>query len=213
MRETPIAMPELDPAQEKRQQEITTVIGGAVIAAAGLERTLVGEVYRQQRLADLPLEDVEAFEKRSGGTLLGKLREQGVDAALAERIADLIVRRNRLIHGFLEDLEVAAALMTGEGFAEVRAGVEQLGNECAALSKEMQAEVGREIEEILGLSLEVIAERLAVADLSQIEDPKQRAELEKARTLIKLTDWPNPPVYEPGASGEAQAPGDAPATG
>jgi hypothetical protein len=184
-------VPHLDAAQEERQEEIATVIGGTVMAAAGLERTLVGEVYRQQRLADLPIQEVEAFEKRSGGALLKKLREQGVDDALATRIEALIVRRNKLIHGFLDDLDVANALMTGAGFEEVRAGVERLRDECAAVSKELQDQVSEEIEEILGMPLEEVASRLAVADLSQIDDPKQRADLEKARALIELTDWPN----------------------
>jgi len=190
-------MPQPAGANEKREQEIATAIGGAVLAAAGLERTLVGEVYRQQLLADLPIEDVEAFEKRSAGKLLGKLREQGVGEALAARIERLIVRRNKLIHGFLDDLEVAQAVMTGEGFAEVRAGVERLGMECSALSTQMQAEFAQEIEKVLDMPLEEVAKRLTVADLSRIEEPKQRAELEKAQKLIELTDWPNRPTHDP----------------
>jgi hypothetical protein len=182
--------PELDPAQETRHQELATAIGGAVIAAAGLEKTLVGEVYRQQRLAGFPSEDVAVFEDLSAGKVLGKLRAQGIDDALASRIGDLIDRRNKLIHGFFEDVDVAEAVMTGERFDVIRGGVEELGVECGALSNEMQAVVAAEMEEILGLPLAEVARRLTVADLSEVEDPGQRAELEKARTLIELTGWP-----------------------
>jgi hypothetical protein len=187
---------DIEPTYEDRQAAIAATIGGAVIAAAGLERTLVGEIYRKQRLADLPVEDVEVFEMLSGGKLLGKLRKQGLDDAIAARIDDLIIRRNRLVHGFLDDVEVAQAIMNGDGFNEVRSGVERLGTECAALANEMQAEFAGEIEAVLALPLEEVARRLVAADLSQVSDPKQRAELEKAKALIEMTGWPNPPLYD-----------------
>jgi hypothetical protein len=75
------------------------------------ESSAMSGLDRQQRLADLPIEKVEAFEKRSAGKLLGKLREQGVESALAVRIEQLIARRNKLVHGFLDDPEVAPAIM------------------------------------------------------------------------------------------------------
>jgi hypothetical protein len=192
-------LPHLEQTYEDREAVIKKAIGSTVIAAAGLERTLVGEIYRMQRLADLPTEDVEAFETLSGGKLLGKLRKQGIDDALAVRIDDLLVRRNKLVHGFLDDIEVARSLMNGDGFDEVRSGVERLGTECGVLAKEMQSEIAHEIEAVLGMPLKEIARRLTVADLSQVEDPKQRAELAKARILIELTGWPNSPLYDNGA--------------
>jgi hypothetical protein len=189
-----------DPAQEKRYEELAAAIGGAVIAVAGLEKTLLGEIYRQQRLAGGRVEDVEVFDRLPGGKLVRKLRTQGIDGVLASRIDDLIKLRNTLIHGFLDDVDVAVAVMTGDGFDEVRVGAEDLGTECSALSRQMQAELGREIESVLGASLVDIAKYVRAADLSQIDSVEQRAELERARALIELTDWPHPPHFGFGSS-------------
>jgi hypothetical protein len=57
----------------------------------------------------------------------------------------------------------------------------------------LQPRFATDLAEQLGMSLEDTAGAVLRADLSKIPDAKDRAVLERARELIELTGWPNPP--------------------
>lgn len=60
----------------EREERLAKAIGGAVIAAAALEKTLLGETYRRQMHEDVTLIDqLATFEEQPAGRLLQKLRE------------------------------------------------------------------------------------------------------------------------------------------
>ncbi len=185
-------------AFDKRHEAIASVIGATVIAAASLEKSLLGAVIlREGGVASLTPKQITIFESETGGQLLGRLRGKGMDAPLVDRADDLIKRRNKLIHGLFEDVDVARAMTHGDGFDELRDGIEQLGMECHALSQELQLDHKRAVEDGFGMSLSEIATAFMKVNPSVIEDPAQREELERVRSFIELTDWPNPPLYEP----------------
>lgn len=180
--------------RREHEEQLAKAIGSAVVAAAALEKTLLGEIYRRQMHEDVRLIDqLAGFDEQPAGRLLQKLREQGIDRDLADRIGEVLGRRNRLIHGFFEDIEVARAVITGERLAAVLDGIAKIEADCGVIIAKLQPRFATDLAEQLGMSLADTAGAVLRADLSKIPDAKDRAVLERARELIELTGWPNPP--------------------
>jgi hypothetical protein len=122
---------------------VALAIGHAVIAAAALEKVQLGEIGRRQLEADgQPTQSLTRtlteLESQPAGRLLRKLREQGMADDLAERIDNVLTRRNRMVHGMIEDLAVATALVTGDGIEEVLSWIAKIEADCGALIAELQ---------------------------------------------------------------------------
>jgi hypothetical protein len=184
--------------QSDRENLIAQAIGHTVVAAASFEKALLAEIYRRQLDADLPIDEVEdRFDSAPGGLLLRKLREQGLEPALADRIESVLKRRNGLVHGVIEDLDVIRAMSSGENIKDVVASIEELGSDCLAVSRELQHSLATFVEARHGVSLDSLAVALLRADLSEVPDPEQRATLEMARALIELAGWTDARPPEP----------------
>jgi len=175
---------------------IALAIGRAVVAAAALEKVLLGEIARRHvERGDAPaLSDaMAALERATGGRLLLTLEKQGIDAHLAVRISDVVEARNRVVHRLLEDLQVAAAVMTGAGLDVVIADIDQIAADCKALCAELQPLAEAALDERTGMNLRQTAEWFRTVDLDQIPDPALRTEVKEARAMMELTGWPDPP--------------------
>ena len=74
-----------------------------------------------------------ANQKRTAGRLLNLLKGYGIPADLAERVDDVVKRRNLLVQHPLEDPQILAALTRGEGATEVAAEILVLAEDCDRL--------------------------------------------------------------------------------
>lgn len=184
---------------EKYSTPVALAIGNAVIAASALEKVLLAEIGRRQLEADGQATEsltrlLTDFESQPAGRLLRKLREQGITEDLAERIDDVLKRRNRMIHGVIEDVSVAVALATGEGIDEVLARIEKIEADCGVLATEIQPLANDSLEKLYGISIQQAGRILTEAiNLDDIHDPGVRKELENARALINLYGMPDQP--------------------
>ena len=182
---------------DTRANRVAMAIGNAVVGAAALEKILLGEIARRHvERGESPslAEMIAPLEGKPAGLLLKKLHSQEIDSHLEERLRDLIRRRNRLVHGFLDDLDVAASIKSGDGIDIVIEGVEQIAMDCAELIAELHPLAERSMEERTGKTQAQLAEWFSTVDLNVIPDPAVRAEVEQARRAMKLIDWPNPPL-------------------
>ncbi len=184
-----MASPEI---ADERATLVALAIGHAVIAAAALEKVLLGEIGRRQLETEAqPTESLTRLltdlESQPAGRLLAKLRKQGMAADLAERIDGVLSRRNRMVHGMVEDVAVATALVTGDGIEEVLSWIAGIETDCGMLIAELQPLAYGSLKERFGLDVHQAAQVLTeVIDLDDISDPGVRKDLENARALINL---------------------------
>jgi hypothetical protein len=178
---------------------VALAIGHAVIAAAALEKVLLGEIGRRQLETEgQPTESLTRLltelESQPAGRLLAKLRQQGMPADLAERIDDVLTRRNRMVHGMIEDLAVATALVTGDGIEAVLSWIARIEADCRTLIAELQPLAYQSLEERFGIDIHQAARVLTEAiNLDDIGDLGVRKDLENARALIDLYGMPERP--------------------
>lgn len=157
----------IDPAVAPLMQ----AIGRAVLGAAQLEKVLLVEIA--QRLVGsegLSRADSElaGLERQPGGALLKRLETFGLAPDLAARIQDVIGRRNRLIHHFLEDSDALAA-MTGRHAEPVIERIDQLAADCQALINEIAPGAFAGVERVVGASLPELLRALQAIDLEAPE--------------------------------------------
>lgn len=176
----------LDPIEE-RLQPLAQAIGRAVLGAAALERVLLVEIAQRRAASDGLTKRLEqelaTLERKSAGKLLKALREIGIPQDLAERIGELIARRNWLVHHFMEDRDVFLAFVVGHGFEPLVERVDRLAADCQALINEIAPPAFSGAEQVLGATLEQLLEQLQAADLDEIEDDDFRAQLELLHNL------------------------------
>jgi hypothetical protein len=174
------------------EMAVALAIGQAVIAAGALEKVLLGEIGRRQLETEAqPTESLTRLltdlESQPAGRLLAKLRKQGMAADLAERIDGVLTRRNRMVHGMVEDVAVATALVTGDGIEEVLSWIAGIETDCGTLIAELQPLAYESLKKRFGLDVHQAARVLTeVIDLDDIPDPDVRKDLENARALIRL---------------------------
>jgi hypothetical protein len=134
------------------------------------------KVTHDELTAELTKELVE-LDQRPAGVLLGKLRELGIPEALGAEVERVIARRNRLIHHFMEDIQVARAVLDGEGIEQVVDRVDQLSADIQRLINEIAAAAFPGAEAALGATIPELLSAVQTVDLDSIEDDALREQL------------------------------------
>lgn len=155
-------------------------IGRAVLGAAALEKMLMVEIAKRRAdregLVTELAEDLSLLERRPAGALLRTLERLGIDDDIAERISELIDRRNRLVHGFMEDSRVMAALESGDTTPLVDR-VDRIALDCQSLVDEFAPAAFAGIERIFGLSLEQLLDAVRAIGPDSVSDARLREQL------------------------------------
>ena len=185
-------------AAEPPFKRVLLAMGHTVTAAATLEKTLgIMIAHRlvdqhegsKAELADLLM----ANQKRTAGRLLNLLKGYGISADLAERIDDVVKRRNLLVHPPLEDPQILAALTRGEGATEVAAEILVLAEDCDRLNRELQPAAMEGVESATGMTIPEMMALTESFDASKITDPERRAFVEKFQEMRRVNPIPHPP--------------------
>ena len=176
----------LDPIDE-RVVPLALAIGQVVLGAAALEKVLLVDIAmrsvdRDGMRADLGRE-LSKLERRPAGALLTRLRELAIPDALADRIQDVIDRRNALVHRFHEDTALMIALGTAEDVDRAAERVQQIAIDCQQIINELIAVSFTRLEGALGMKLPEIVQWLESIDLDTITNPRDRAQLESIRAM------------------------------
>jgi hypothetical protein len=155
-------------------------IGRAVLGAAALEKVLLVEIARRHAdrdgfTADLD-EALSRLERRPAGALLRELERLDLDDGIAARISELIERRNRLVHGFMEDSDVIEAIERGTTASLVER-VDRLAIDCQLLLNELTPTAFGGLERIFGVPLERLLDVLLSIDPETVTDERLRAQL------------------------------------
>jgi uncharacterized protein YutE (UPF0331/DUF86 family) len=176
----------LDPMDENLAP-LAQSIGRAVMGAAALEKVLLVDIvnrmaHREGLREQLELE-LHELERRSGGKLLEKLKELGLPDDLAARILAAIVRRNRLIHHYMEEPEVMMALMTGAGVEDLVAEVDELAVECQQIINLIAPDALAGLQRALGATIPELIDAIKNLDSQRVENPTLRQQLQTLQQL------------------------------
>jgi len=162
-------------------------IGRAVMGAAALEKVLLVDIVnrmaqREELRAGLERE-LRDLERRPGGKLLEKLRQLGLNAEMATRIEAVIRGRTRLIHHYIEEPEVMAALMTETGVDALIKDVDSLAVECQQIVNLIAPDAFIGLQQFLGANVPQLVQALTSLDVDLIEDPTLRQQLAALKNL------------------------------
>jgi hypothetical protein len=184
---------ELDPVQEGAVP-LTHAIGRAVVSVAVLEKVLLAAVVTRDLGAQgTPRrhvsEEASNLRMRSAGALLRHVRGLGIDERLLDRAADVIARRNQVVHHLMEDLPVALALETGHEINDTVVRIDQLSADCQLVIDELALVAFANMEAAFGLTVSELAEQLTDMELEAAHEDTLREMLEFARTLRGALLW------------------------
>lgn len=178
---------ELDPVDE-RLAPVTQALGRAVLGAAALEKVLLVDIARRdadrQGLTDELSARLSRLERQSAGALLETLRTLGIDAAHANQIADVIHRRNLLVHHFMEAADVVDAFTRGERIDELVDRIDAVAADCQRIINEIAPPAFSGLETIFGVPIRTLLEQMHTVDLERITDKGLREQLRLARTIV-----------------------------
>jgi hypothetical protein len=182
---------------------LIVALGRLVLGAAVLEKALQLEVVRAHYERAHASKDPGEYglgkvlmetERLTSGQARSQLDVLGIPEELNERIRSAVARRNALLHRPLEDADLARAIGTGEGLDEVVERIERLALDCGELGVELERFAGNRLTDILGMSRTEIAQLVADLDLSTVDNPQMRAQLEAVKASgINLAQHPFPP--------------------
>lgn len=172
----------LDPIDE-RIVPFMAAYGRAVLASAAVERVLLvdlvarraGEVGVGEQLG----EELRNLERRSAGSVAGRLAALGPDPELTARISGFVEQRNQLVHHFLEDPTYAAAMAGLEADAAINR-LNEFAFDCEGLVNAIAPGAFGAIETMFGQDLAGLVARLREVDLDTVEDRRLRAQLRDA---------------------------------
>jgi hypothetical protein len=190
---TAIDNSELDPVDE-RAVPLVLAIGRLVLGAAALEKVLLVDIVmrdfqRAGKWRDEFVQELSELEGRSAGKLLGRLRDLGIPANLADHVDKVIRQRNRVVHHLMEDVKVAKAMQTGDGMEEVVADIDGVAIACQQVVNELTLVAFPNMEAAIGMTLPELAERIGQIDPATIEDPQTRQQVEFARVMRDALNW------------------------
>lgn len=170
----------IDPAIEP----LLLSIGRAVLGAAALEKVLLVDIANRRAQRDgfvLDLgNDLSRLERLPAGALLQTLQQLGIDEDLAGRISELIGRRNRLVHGFMEDAEVIAAFERGDVVPLVQR-VDDIALDCQRVVNQLAPSAFAGLEQLFGIPLEQLIDVVLTIDPDSIADTRLRDQLSLLR--------------------------------
>jgi hypothetical protein len=173
----------IDPAIEP----LLLSIGRAVLGAAALEKVLLVDIAnrRAQRDGFGPDlgDDLARLERLPAGALLQTLQQLGIDEDLAGRISELIGRRNRLVHGFMDDADVIAAFESRDVVALVQR-VDEIALDCQRVVNQLAPSAFAELEQLFGVPLEQLIDIVLTIEPDSIADTRLRDQL----TLLRATN-------------------------
>jgi hypothetical protein len=162
-------------------------IGRAVLAAAALEKVLLVDIARRRAdrdgLVDQLSEDVSKLERQPAGSLLTALKELGLTDELAQRTGELILRRNNLVHRFLEDPVIVSALESGN-IDPVIEQVDRVAVDCQTVVNEIAPDAFGGVAQIFGMPVERVVDLVRAVDPASITDERLREQL----VLIQSAD-------------------------
>src|ERR1700733_4649646 len=191
---------------------LLVAVGQAIIAAAGLEKALqvelVGLLFEEHATEANPNLEAQLSEADSltAGQLMRRLKDLNLPRDLDVRIADAIARRNKLVHHTFEDPDVARFALDGESVGVLVDRINQLANDCAALTVELHLVAVPRLELALGKSRAELIQMARAIDVSTISNPTERKQLEAIQGLASIDglaealDDLAPDPGEPGAS-------------
>jgi hypothetical protein len=184
---------ELDPIDE-RAAPLVTAVGRLVLGAAALEKVLLVDIVMRDfhhagRWRDELAQELSDLEGRPAGKLLDRVRSLGIPVELADRVGEVIRRRNWVVHHLMEDIKVVVALQTGEGMDEVVADIERIAIDCQQVVDELALVAFPTLEAAIGMTLPQLADRLGSIDLASIDDLQTRQQVEFARVLRDVLNW------------------------
>ncbi len=187
----------LDPVPELAVP-LLLAIGRLVLGAAALEKILLvdivtRELHRDGAWRDEFVQELTDLQRRPAGKLLDRLRGLGISDKLAERIGEVIARRNRVVHHLMEDGKVGLAMHTGAGLEEIVADIESIAVECQQIVNQLVVVAFPELEAAIGMTAPELADALASIDPATIADPNVRAQLQAARVLRDALRWEQKP--------------------
>jgi hypothetical protein len=165
---------------EERLAPLFRAAGSVVLHSAVLETLLLTDIVQRCAHADDSELDlvalIEELEGRSMGRLAGRLRMLGIDPALADRLADVVHRRNRVVHHLLKDPSVLRAVFKGEGMDEVVTSVEQVAADCRAVGAEIVSSAFAGMESLFTEPVADTIEKVQKLEIQQ-DDPESLKEL------------------------------------
>jgi hypothetical protein len=167
----------LKPIDEK-VVPVYAALGRAIFVCSSLEKLLLVDIANRL-VAESGLDErlgpaLMDLESKPAGRLFARLGEIGLENELAERIGDVIDRRNAVVHRLVEVPGAAVALSTGEGAEPLIDLLDQLTADCLKLSEEIAERVFPGAEQALGTSLAELLEAARRKDLGEIKDPRLR---------------------------------------
>jgi hypothetical protein len=178
--------PDLDPVDD-RLKPVVQALGLVVLGAAGLEMILLADILRrrveQDGFAEELSRELSTLETQTAGRLLARLKQYGLEPSLAARTAEVIQRRNTVVHHFMEDPEVIAVFIAGADAEPLVARLEQLAADCQAVGNEIGGPAFTGLQAAFGASLPDIAQLLRSTDLDEIADPRLRKQAQMIREL------------------------------
>ncbi|HWT95383.1 MAG TPA: hypothetical protein VN238_20470 [Solirubrobacteraceae bacterium] len=179
-------------------------IGRATASAAALEATLRVAVLQLRAERDGVDKDLErlmlSLSRRPGGEQLRELRALGFDADVSDRVADVIGRRNRMIHHPVTQPELGPGLLGRDVHAAVT-WVNAIREDCDDLAQEILLGSLDPLLRVLGTTVEGLAEFLGQRELDEVADPRVRADLGALRALVGGTSQDRSPAVSSPSSG------------
>jgi hypothetical protein len=166
---------------DERVAPLVIAIGRAVLGAAALEKVLLVDIARRVVERDGFEEQLrtqlERLERRPAGDLLATLRDLGIAEDLATRIHDVIQRRNRLVHRFMEE-PAAVAAMQGREIAPVVETVDAIARDCQTIINELAPSAFSRVLSMFRKTPAELVEQLRGPDPTALGDPALRRQLE-----------------------------------
>lgn len=180
-------------------RRVLLAIGHTVLTVGTLERTMHTVVAGRRAEKDKVglSEFLSDLQRRSAGQLLNRLRAYGIEESLAEHLADVIERRNALVHHPLEDPHILAAMTRGESATQVAADILTLAWDCDQLIEELQPNAQDDLEGALGITIPGMMSKIELFDASTIQDEAARAQIEAFQEMRRINPIPHPERIDP----------------
>lgn len=163
-------------------------IGRAVLAGTLLEKILLVDIAGRKATKDGVSPKLapwlERLEHRTAGQLLKVLRDElDLDEEVAERVADVIDRRNWLVHHFMQDPAVMALQAESADYEGVIARVDQISQDIQNVINEIGPAAFQGAERVSGISMVKLVQEVQTLDLEAVDDPALRRLLEQLRLI------------------------------
>lgn len=181
----------VDDELEPTLSDLHAAIGQAVLSAAGLEQALLLTILHRRGERDGVDEQLARkmliYATETGGRLANQLKSLGVSAEVQERLHDVLVRRNQLVHHPVEQPTLLSGL-AGRDIAAAISWVESISSDCQTLVDELLRRALPGALEVTGLTPEMIDDLLHSRDLTDIEEATTRGKIGSLRIGLGISD-------------------------